>query len=59
MRGSMSVEPASVQEVADGLLEARIEQLGGAEEAPLAEEQASDEEPGSVPEAPSAEGPFR
>jgi large subunit ribosomal protein L10 len=41
-----------------GLLDARIEQLGGAEEAPApaAEEQASEEEPESVPEAPSAEG---
>jgi large subunit ribosomal protein L10 len=43
-----------------GLLDARIEQLGGAEEAPVpaaeAEEQASEEEPEPVPEAPSAEG---
>ena len=41
-----------------GLLDARIEQLGGAEEAPApaAEEQASEEKPESVPEAPSAEG---
>ena len=41
-----------------GLLDARIEQLGGADEAtaPAAEEQASEEKPESVPEAPSAEG---
>jgi large subunit ribosomal protein L10 len=42
-----------------GLLDARIEQLGGGAEAapaPAAEEQASEEEPESVPEAPSAEG---
>jgi large subunit ribosomal protein L10 len=41
-----------------GLLDARIEQLGGAEEAPApaVEEQASEEKPEAVPEAPSAEG---
>ena len=39
-----------------GLLDARIEQLGGADAAPAAEEQASEEKPESVPEAPSAEG---
>jgi large subunit ribosomal protein L10 len=40
-----------------GLLDARIEQLGGAEAeaAPPAEEQASKEEPESIPDAPSAE----
>jgi large subunit ribosomal protein L10 len=41
-----------------GLLDARIEQLGGAGEAPspAVEEHASEEEPESAPEAPSAEG---
>jgi large subunit ribosomal protein L10 len=45
-----------------GLLDARIEQLGGAEEAPApaaeakAEEQASEEEPEPASEAPTAEG---
>jgi large subunit ribosomal protein L10 len=41
-----------------GLLDARIEQLGGAGEAPAAaeEEPASTEEPETIPEAPSAEG---